>query len=108
MSEAAFAAALPEALREARLTEWTEEGPRQVRLAVDPALTPQANMERYYRRYRRIADSAVRDPAGLVLPSLMDPLPITHRSLLVELRRPIFGYSRPVAAHWRYPKRRQD
>ncbi len=46
--------------REVTVTEWTEEGPRQVRLAVDPALTPQANMERYYRRYRRIVDSAAR------------------------------------------------
>lgn len=46
--------------REVLVTEWTEEGPREVRLGVDPALTPQANMERYYRRYRRIADSAAR------------------------------------------------
>lgn len=42
------------------LTEWTEEGPREVTVAIDPALTPQANMERSYRRYRRIADSAAR------------------------------------------------
>ncbi len=46
--------------REVAVTEWTEEGPREVRLAIDPALTPQANMERYYRRYRRIADSAAQ------------------------------------------------
>jgi len=46
--------------REVTVTEWTEEGPREVRLAIDPALTPQANMERYYRRYRRIVDSAAR------------------------------------------------
>ena len=46
--------------REVTLTEWTEEGPREVRVAIDPALTPQANMERFYRRYRRIADSAAR------------------------------------------------
>ena len=46
--------------REVTLTEWTEEGPREVRVALDPALTPQANMERFYRRYRRIADSAAR------------------------------------------------
>lgn len=46
--------------REVTVTEWTEEGPRQVRLALDPALAPQANMARYYRRYRRIVDSAAR------------------------------------------------
>ncbi len=46
--------------REVTVTEWTEEGPREVRVAIDPALTPQANMERYYRRYRRIVDSAAR------------------------------------------------
>jgi predicted ribosome quality control (RQC) complex YloA/Tae2 family protein len=46
--------------REVTLTEWTAEGPREVRVALDPALTPQANMERFYRRYRRIADSAAR------------------------------------------------
>ncbi|ABC79939.1 NFACT RNA binding domain-containing protein [Anaeromyxobacter dehalogenans] len=45
---------------EVAVTEWTEEGPREVRVAVDPALTPQANLERYYRRYRRIVESAAR------------------------------------------------
>jgi predicted ribosome quality control (RQC) complex YloA/Tae2 family protein len=45
---------------EVTVTEWTEEGPREVRLALDPALGPQQNMERYYRRYRRIAESAAR------------------------------------------------
>jgi predicted ribosome quality control (RQC) complex YloA/Tae2 family protein len=46
--------------REVALTEWTAEGPREVSISIDPALSPQANMERYYRRYRRIADSAAR------------------------------------------------
>lgn len=46
--------------REVTVTEWTEEGPREVKLALDPALTPQANLERCYRRYRRIVDSAAR------------------------------------------------
>jgi predicted ribosome quality control (RQC) complex YloA/Tae2 family protein len=46
--------------REVEVTEWTEEGPRPVRIALDPALSPQANLERYYRHYRRIADSAAR------------------------------------------------
>jgi predicted ribosome quality control (RQC) complex YloA/Tae2 family protein len=52
--------AVPRGAREVAVTEWTAEGPREVRLAIDPALTPQANMERYYRRYRRIVDSAAR------------------------------------------------
>jgi predicted ribosome quality control (RQC) complex YloA/Tae2 family protein len=42
------------------VTEWTEEGAREVTVALDPALSPQANLERSYRRYRRIADSAAR------------------------------------------------
>ncbi len=46
--------------REALLTEWTEEGPREVRIALDPALPPRQSMERYYRRYRRIVESAAR------------------------------------------------
>ncbi|HEU4384180.1 MAG TPA: NFACT RNA binding domain-containing protein [Anaeromyxobacteraceae bacterium] len=52
--------ALPRGRREAVLTEWTAEGPREVRVTLDPALTPRQNMERYYRRFRRIADSAAR------------------------------------------------
>lgn len=52
--------------REVTVTEWTEEGAREVKVALDPALTPQANLERYYRRYRRIADSAARVAARAV------------------------------------------
>ena len=46
--------------RRALLTEWTADGPRQVAVALDPALAPRENMERYYRRYRRIVESAAR------------------------------------------------
>jgi predicted ribosome quality control (RQC) complex YloA/Tae2 family protein len=46
--------------REATLVEWTAEGPREVSVALDPALGPRENMERYYRRYRRIAESGAR------------------------------------------------
>ena len=46
--------------REAILTEYAAEGPRQVRVALDPSLTPRQNMERYYRHYRRIVESAAR------------------------------------------------
>ncbi|HEX7489413.1 MAG TPA: NFACT RNA binding domain-containing protein, partial [Anaeromyxobacteraceae bacterium] len=51
---------LPRGAREVVLTEWTEEGPREVRVVLDPALGPRENMERYYRRYRRIVESATR------------------------------------------------
>jgi predicted ribosome quality control (RQC) complex YloA/Tae2 family protein len=46
--------------REVALTEWTADGPRSVTLALDPALPPRENMERLYRRYRRIVESAAR------------------------------------------------
>ena len=46
--------------RAARLTEWTDEGPREVTVRLDPALSPRENMERLYRHYRRIVESAVR------------------------------------------------
>jgi predicted ribosome quality control (RQC) complex YloA/Tae2 family protein len=52
--------AVPRGAREVRLTDWTEEGAREVTLALDPALSPRANMERLYRRYKRIAESAAR------------------------------------------------
>ncbi len=52
--------AVPRGASEVEVTEWTPEGPRQVKLALDPALPPRANMERLYRRYRRIAESAAR------------------------------------------------
>ncbi len=47
-------------MREVAVTEWTEEGPREVTIALDPALSPQANLERSYRHYRRIVESAAR------------------------------------------------
>jgi predicted ribosome quality control (RQC) complex YloA/Tae2 family protein len=52
--------ALRRGMKDATLTEWTEEGPREVRVLLDPSLPPRENMERYYRRYRRIAESAAR------------------------------------------------
>jgi predicted ribosome quality control (RQC) complex YloA/Tae2 family protein len=52
--------------REVVLTEWGEEGAREVTVALDPALSPQANMERHYRRYRRIVESAARVEARAV------------------------------------------
>jgi predicted ribosome quality control (RQC) complex YloA/Tae2 family protein len=46
--------------RRVTLTEWTEAGSREVTLDLDPALGPHENMERYYRRCRRIVESAAR------------------------------------------------
>ncbi len=46
--------------RQVTLTEWTAEGPVEVAVALDPALTPRQNMERCYKRFKRIAESAAR------------------------------------------------
>jgi predicted ribosome quality control (RQC) complex YloA/Tae2 family protein len=51
---------VPRGAREVVLTEWTEDGPREVKVMLDPALAPRENMERQYRRYRRLVESAVR------------------------------------------------
>jgi predicted ribosome quality control (RQC) complex YloA/Tae2 family protein len=42
------------------VTEGTEAGPREVEVPLDPALGPRENMERLYRRFRRISESAAR------------------------------------------------
>ncbi len=47
-------------MSEVAVTEWTEEGAREARITLDPALSPKENLERYYRRYRRMVDSAAR------------------------------------------------
>jgi predicted ribosome quality control (RQC) complex YloA/Tae2 family protein len=46
--------------RQVTLTEWTEAGPVEVTVPLDPALTPRQNMERCYKRFRRIVESAAR------------------------------------------------
>jgi predicted ribosome quality control (RQC) complex YloA/Tae2 family protein len=46
--------------RAVTVTDWTVEGPLEVVVPLDPALGPRENMERYYRRYRRIVESASR------------------------------------------------
>jgi predicted ribosome quality control (RQC) complex YloA/Tae2 family protein len=46
--------------RQVTLTEWTAEGPVEVAVALDPALTPRQNMERCYKRFKRISESAAR------------------------------------------------
>lgn len=46
--------------RQVAVTEWTAEGAREAVVPLDPTLSPRENMERYYRRYRRIVESAAR------------------------------------------------
>jgi len=46
--------------RSVEVTEWTAEGSRPVVVPLDPALSPHENMERHYRHFRRIAESAAR------------------------------------------------
>jgi len=46
--------------REVTLTEWTEEGAREVQVPLDPALGPRENLEAFYKRFRRIVESAAR------------------------------------------------
>jgi hypothetical protein len=40
--------------RSVRLTEWTEEGAREVEVPLDPALGPRAQVDRHFRQYRRL------------------------------------------------------
>jgi predicted ribosome quality control (RQC) complex YloA/Tae2 family protein len=77
---------------EVTLTEWTEEGPREVAVVLDPALPPRENMERYYRRYRRIAESAARVAARRVeveqrLADLLRLLDVLDAARLEDLPR---------------------
>jgi predicted ribosome quality control (RQC) complex YloA/Tae2 family protein len=107
--------ALPRGQREAALTEWTAEGPREVRVALDPALSPRQNMERYYRRFRRIADSAARvetrtaevrerlEALGTLLAALERAGPEALPRIEREARR-LAAAPRPEAA----PRRRRE
>jgi predicted ribosome quality control (RQC) complex YloA/Tae2 family protein len=45
---------VPPGARSIRLTEWTEEGAREVEVPLDPALAPRAQVERHFRQYRRL------------------------------------------------------
>jgi predicted ribosome quality control (RQC) complex YloA/Tae2 family protein len=81
--------------REVRLTEWTDAGPREVTVPLDPALSPQENMERHYRRYRRIVESAARVEARAAelrrreadLRALLDAVDGAAPALLPRLER---------------------
>ncbi len=101
--------------RLARVIEYTEEGPREVTIALDPALGPRENMERYYRRYRRIAESAARVAARAVevrgrvvaLSSLLSEVDLAGEGDLARLEREARKLSagpKPPQA----PRRRRD
>ena len=45
---------LPRGARSVRLTEWTEQGPREVEVPLEPTLAPRAQVERHFHQYRRL------------------------------------------------------
>jgi predicted ribosome quality control (RQC) complex YloA/Tae2 family protein len=81
--------------REVTLTEWTDAGGREVTVTLDPALSPQQNMERHYRRYRRIVESAGRVAARaaemrgreVALRALLDAVDAAPLAALPRLER---------------------
>lgn len=56
---------IPRGAEAVEATEYTEEGPRSVEVPLDPKLSPQENVERYYKRYRRMRAGAERIPERL-------------------------------------------
>jgi predicted ribosome quality control (RQC) complex YloA/Tae2 family protein len=101
--------------REVVLTEWTEEGPRERAVALDPALSPRANVERHFRRYRRIVESAARVAARtaevaareVALQALLAALDGAAEGDLARLERDarrLGAAPRPASA----PRRRRD
>ncbi len=52
-------------MREARVVDYTEQGPVELRLALDPALGPKENLEREFHLYRRLAAGQQRARARL-------------------------------------------
>lgn len=45
---------VPRGARSVRVTEWTEAGPREVEVPLEPTLAPRAQVERHFRQYRRL------------------------------------------------------
>lgn len=45
---------VPRGARSVRLTEWTEAGPREVEVPLEPTLAPRAQVERHFHQYRRL------------------------------------------------------
>ncbi|MEI7704048.1 MAG: NFACT RNA binding domain-containing protein [Deltaproteobacteria bacterium] len=110
---------VPRGAREVTVTEWTEDGPRPVAIAIDPALTPRANMERFYRRYRRIAESAARVEARTVevralltaleaLRAELDDAPLAALARLEREARRLGGGPRPQPVPGRKGRRDRE
>lgn len=51
---------LKKGMSEARLTDWTEEGPVEVVVPLDPARTPLENLERAFHQYKRLSAGQTR------------------------------------------------
>lgn len=90
------------------LTEWSADGPREVTVTLDPALSPLQNMERHYRHYRRIVESAARVGARIAevrarevaLRALLDAVDAAPQEGLARLEREARDRSagpRPIA-----------
>jgi len=45
---------VPRGARSVRVTEWTESGPREVEVPLEPGLAPRAQVERHFRQYKRL------------------------------------------------------
>ena len=45
---------VPRGARSVRLTEWTEAGPREVEVPLEPTFAPRAQVERHFHQYRRL------------------------------------------------------
>ena len=45
---------IPRGARSIRLTEWTESGPRELDVPLEPTLAPRAQVERHFHQYRRL------------------------------------------------------
>jgi predicted ribosome quality control (RQC) complex YloA/Tae2 family protein len=45
---------VPRGARSVRVTEWTEAGPREVEVPLEPTLAPRAQVERHFRQYKRL------------------------------------------------------
>jgi predicted ribosome quality control (RQC) complex YloA/Tae2 family protein len=71
--------AVPRGAPSVRLTEWTEEGPREVDVPLDPALSPRVQAEHHFQQYRRLTRGSAK--ARERLGALVVELEETRRAL---------------------------
>jgi predicted ribosome quality control (RQC) complex YloA/Tae2 family protein len=104
---------VPRGATSALLTEWTEAGPREVEVPLEPTLTPRAQVERHFRQYRRLSRGSALARERLV--SLDREIAETERALAEaeastedEVERPVATIppraprKRPAPAHRPY------